>query len=658
MENLLSNIESPSDLKSLTTAQLGTLADEIRQFIIDNVSKSGGHLAPSLGVVELTVALHHVFDSPMDRIIWDVGHQAYAHKILTGRREVFHTNRQYKGISGFPTPNESPHDSFGVGHASTSISAGYGMVCARDLLGETHCVVSVIGDGSMTGGLAFEGLNNAGASGKNFIVILNDNSMSISKNVGAISKYFTYLITDPRFNRLKKEVWDLTGKLPRGRDIRKAVQKVDTGLKAMVAPGLLMERMGFRYIGPIDGHDIDLLVKVLNQVKPLKGPLFLHVITKKGKGYRFAEENATKFHGVGSFEASTGKSNGNKKGPSYSEVFGKALCQLAQKNPSVIGITAAMADGTGLIHFQEEFPDRFFDVGIAEGHAVTMAAGLASQGFRPVVAVYSTFLQRAYDQVIHDVALQNLPVVFALDRAGLVGADGPTHHGSFDLSYLRHIPNMVIMAPSNGVELENMLATALSYTGGPIALRYPRGNTHLPSGRRSFQTIPIGKSEWLRQGNDGVILAVGRMVDTALHAAERLTESGLEIAVINARFIKPLDESLLMQLSDKYSRWITIEDNAVSGGFGSAVLEFLADYAPPGTQVLRLGLPDCFIPHGEESQLFHDLGLDVDSLVLTACDLFHSTKNVVPISYRNNLFVFNGSSGVGLNNRPDKSQHP
>jgi 1-deoxy-D-xylulose-5-phosphate synthase len=657
MEKLLPKIEGPNDLKSLTIEQLVALAEEVRQFIIDNVSKSGGHLAPSLGVVELTIALHHVFDSPVDRIIWDVGHQAYAHKILTGRRDVFHTNRQYKGISGFPTPNESPYDSFGVGHASTSISAGYGMVCARDLMGETFCVISVIGDGSMTGGLAFEGLNNAGASGKNFIVVLNDNSMSISKNVGAVSKYFTYLLTDPRFNRLKKEVWDLTGRLPRGQDIRKAVQKVDTGLKAMVAPGRLMERMGFRYIGPIDGHNIDLLVKVFNQVKPLKGPLFLHVITKKGKGYRFAEENATKFHGVGSFETSTGISNGIKKGPSYSEVFGKALCRLAQNNPSVVGITAAMADGTGLIHFQEEFPNRFFDVGIAEGHAVTMAAGLASQGFRPVVAIYSTFLQRAYDQVIHDVALQNLPVVFALDRAGLVGADGPTHHGCFDLSYLRNIPNLVIMAPSNGVELENMLATALSYTNGPIALRYPRGNTYLPNSHRSFQTIPIGKSEWLRQGNDGVILAVGRMVDIALHAADRLSESGLEVAVINARFIKPLDESLLMQLVDRHPRWITIEDNAVSGGFGSAVLEFLADYAPIGTQVLRLGLPDYFIPHGEESQLFHDLGLDVDGLVLAACDLFHSTKKVVPISYRNNLFVFNGNNSVTVSNRPNKSPH-
>ena len=644
MESLLSEINSPKDLKNLSQDQWKPLADEIREFIINHVSKSGGHLAPSLGVVELALALHLVFESPLDRIIWDVGHQAYAHKILTGRRDLFHTNRQYNGISGFPTPFESPHDSFGVGHASTSISAGYGMVCARDLLGEDYHVISVIGDGAMTGGLAFEGLNNAGASGKNFIVILNDNLMSISQNVGAIAKYFTYLITDPRFNRLKKEVWDLTGKLPRGDDIRRAVQKVDSGLKAMVAPGLLFERLGFRYIGPLDGHDIDLMVKVLTQVKNLQGPLLLHVLTKKGKGYRFAEENATKFHGVGSFETTTGLSNGKKKGASYSEVFGKTLCRLALKNPYVIGITAAMADGTGMIHMQEEFPDRFYDVGIAEGHAVTMAAGLASQVFRPVVAIYSTFLQRAYDQLIHDVALQNLPVIFAMDRAGLVGADGPTHHGSFDLSYLRHIPNMVVMAPSNGVELEDMLNTALSYNGGPVAVRYPRGNTIKPSPNRSFNTIPIGKSEWVKRGSDGVILAVGRMVNTAEKAAERLKEDGMDVAVINVRFIKPLDEVLLMGLTEKYPRWITVEDNIVHGGFGSAVLEFLADYAPPGTQVLRLGLPDYFVPHGDESLLFHDLGLDEDGIIMAARDMFRPAKKIKPVNFMHHQVTPNGNN--------------
>ena len=644
MESLLSQINSPKDLKELSSEQWQPLADEIREFIINHVSKSGGHLAPSLGAVELALALHLLFESPLDRIIWDVGHQAYAHKILTGRRESFHTNRQYNGISGFPTPFESPHDSFGVGHASTSISAGYGMVCARDLLGEDYSVISVIGDGAMTGGLAFEGLNNAGASGKDFIVILNDNLMSISPNVGAVAKYFTYLITDPRFNRLKKEVWDLTGKLPRGDDIRKAVQKVDSGLKAMVAPGLLFERLGFRYIGPLDGHDIDLMVKVLTQVKNLQGPLLLHVLTKKGKGYRFAEENATKFHGVGSFETSTGQSNGKKKGASYSDVFGKTLCRLARKNPSIIGITAAMADGTGMIHMQEEFPDRFFDVGIAEGHAVTMAAGLANQGFRPVVAIYSTFLQRAYDQLIHDVALQNLPVVFAMDRAGLVGADGPTHHGSFDLSYLRHIPNMVVMAPSNGMELEDMMNTALSYNGGPVAVRYPRGNTTKPSLNRSLETIPIGKSEWAKQGSDGVIFAVGRMVKTAVKAAERLKEDGMDVAVINARFIKPLDEALLMELTEKYPRWITVEDNIVHGGFGSAVLEFLADYAPPGTQVLRLGLPDYFIPHGDESMLFRDLGLDEDGIIMAARDMFRPAKKIKPVNFMHHQVAPNGNN--------------
>jgi len=650
MESVLSTINNPQDLKSLPPDQWQPLADEIREFIIHHVAQSGGHLAASLGVVELTMALHIVFDSPVDRIIWDVGHQAYTHKILTGRRERFHTNRQYQGLSGFPTPNESQFDSFGVGHASTSISAGYGMVCARDLLGENYHVIAVIGDGAMTGGLAFEGLNNAGASGKNFIVILNDNRMSISQNVGALSKYFTYLITDPRFNRLKREVWNLTGKLPKGEDIRRAVQQVDAGLKAMLTPGLLFERLGFRYIGPVDGHDLDLLVKVLRQIKELKGPLFLHVITKKGKGYRFAEENATKFHGVGSFETTTGKSNGTKKGISYSDIFGKAICRLAKRNKSIVAITAAMADGTGLVHMQDQFPDRFFDVGIAEGHAVTMAAGLASQGFRPVVAIYSTFLQRAYDHVIHDVALQNLPVVFALDRGGLVGADGPTHHGSFDLSYLRHVPNMVVMAPSCGAELEDMLATALSYQGGPTAIRYPRGNTESPPQNRSFKTIPIGKAEWIRQGTDGVFLAVGRMVDTASQAAERLAQDGLEVAVINARFVKPLDESLLMELTEKFPRWITVEDNVVQGGFGSAVLEFLADYAPTGTQVLRLGLPDYFIPHGDEAQLFRDLGLDEQGLILAARDMFPSAKKIIPVDFRVVGRVRNHDAVVNGNN--------
>lgn len=649
MESLLETINSPKDLKSLSSDQWEPLAVEIREFIIENVSKSGGHLAPSLGAVELAIALHVVFDSPLDRIIWDVGHQAYAHKILTGRRKEFHTNRQYKGLSGFPTPNESPHDSFGTGHASTSISAGYGMACARDLLGEKYHVISVIGDGSMTGGLAFEGLNNAGASGKDFIVILNDNLMSISPNVGALSKYFTFLITDPRFNRLKKDIWNLTGKLPRGDDIRRAVQRVDSGLKAIVTPGRLFENMGFRYIGPLDGHDVELMVRVLSQVKKMNGPLFLHVLTTKGKGYKFAEENATKFHGVGSFETSTGLSNGSSKGSSYSDVFGKAMCRLAKDNPAVLGITAAMADGTGLIHLQKEFPDRFHDVGIAEGHAVTMAAGLASQGFRPVVAIYSTFLQRAYDQIVHDVALQNLSVVFAMDRAGLVGADGPTHHGTFDLSYLRHIPNMVVMAPSDGVELENMLATAVSYNGGPIALRYPRGNTIMPAESRPFEKIPIGSAQWVRKGDDGVFLAVGRMVKTALQAAERLAEKGLDIAVINARFIKPLDEALLMQLADRYPRWITVEDNVIHGGFGSAVLEFLADYATPGTQVMRLGLPDYFIPHGHESQLFRDLGLDVDGLMLAARDMFRDTKKTIPVNFLGSMTLHDSHNPAWIN---------
>ncbi|HEX9934621.1 MAG TPA: 1-deoxy-D-xylulose-5-phosphate synthase, partial [bacterium] len=477
MSLLLDRIQSPADLKKLGNVELEILARELREFLIQTVSSTGGHLAPSLGAVELTLALHIVFDSPKDKIVWDVGHQAYTHKILTGRKKRFNTLRQYKGLSGFPKISESEHDAFGVGHASTAISAALGFATARDLLKEDHKVIAVVGDGALTGGLAFEGLNNAGDSKRDLIVVLNDNRMSISPNVGALSGHLTKIITAPLYNRIKDLLWAWTGKLAKGSvQIRSLIRHIEEGLKAMMVPGLLFECLGFRYFGPLDGHNLPQLIHVFQEIKRLHGPVMIHLITKKGKGYKFAEEDAIKFHGLASFCAETGDVTGKKR-PTYTEIFGKTLVELAEKDGRIVGITAAMADGTGMIHFARRFPERFFDVGIAEGHAVTFAAALAHRGLRPVVAIYSTFLQRAFDQIIHDVALQNLPVIFAVDRAGLVGEDGPTHHGSFDLSYLRLIPNLVILSPKDENEMRNMLYTALRYGKGPVAVRYPRSET-------------------------------------------------------------------------------------------------------------------------------------------------------------------------------------
>ena len=611
----LNEINSPEDLKKLSVEELTTLAEELRDYIIGVVSQTGGHLAPSLGTVELTLALHSIFESPADKIIWDVGHQAYAHKIVTGRREAFTTNRCWEGISGFPKPSESPHDAFGVGHASTSISAGFGMVCARDILKEDYHVVSVIGDGAFTGGLALEGLNNAGASGKDFIVVLNDNLMSISPNVGALHNYLTMMMTHPAFKKIKDEIWDITGKLPSGDFLQSAVGKIDSGLKSMMTPGALFEEMGFRYLGPVNGHDIERLVKILRQMKELKGPQILHIITQKGRGYKFAEENSTRFHGLGAFDKTTGAVNGSgAKAPSYTTVFGKTMVELAAENEKIVGISAAMAEGTGLSLLNDEFPERFYDVGIAEAHAVTFAAGLAIRGIKPVVAVYSTFLQRAFDQIIHDVALQNLPVVFALDRAGVVGEDGPTHHGCFDISYLRQIPNMTIMVPRDESLLRDMLYTAAKYENGPIAIRYPREQGQGMELRKDFKNVPLGKGEVLRKGSDIAILAVGPVVYECLSAAEKLAEEHHNPTVVDMKFVKPMDWDLLKQLSADHRVFVTVEENTIEGGFGSRVLEYIATL-DDSFRVLRLGIPDHFVDQGPRKHLLKNLGLTAEGIV-------------------------------------------
>jgi len=620
MYELLDKINSPEDVKKLNVPKLATLAKELREFIITSISHTGGHLAPSLGVVELSLVLHYLFNTPKDKIVWDVGHQAYVHKIITGRKDRFSTIRQYKGISGFPKMTESEHDCFGTGHASTSISSALGMAYARDLAGEDNNVISVIGDGALTGGLALEGLNNAGASGKNIIVILNDNEMSISKNVGAFSNYLTTLITMQSYNKLKKEVWSLTGKLSTlGRKIRNIVGRVDESLKSILVPGLLFERLGFRYFGPIDGHNISRLIRVLKMVKTLKGPMLVHVVTRKGKGYEPAEKNAPVFHGLGAFDKETGKTVKKSDVPSYNKVFGTTLAEFGEDNDKIVAITAAMALGTGLIHFADKFPDRFFDVGIAEGHAVTFAAGLATQGYKPVVTLYSSFLQRAYDSVIHDVALQKLPVVFGIDRAGLVGDDGPTHHGVFDLSYLRVVPNLVVMAPKDELELKRMLYTATKYDS-PIALRYPRGSGIGVSLDVPIEEMEIGKGEVLATGKDAVIIGIGTIVYNALKAREILLKKNIDIQVVNARFVKPLDEKLLHEMFDRFKLIFTVEDNAIQGGFGSAVNELLIRSDYNNIELEMLGIPDEFIEQGTPAQLYQQIGLDAESIANTIFD--------------------------------------
>ena len=616
----LDSIQSPADLRKLPPDALPHLAREIRELMIDVVSTTGGHLAPSLGTVELTIALHYAYNTPIDKIVWDVGHQAYAHKILTGRRDRFATLRQFGGISGFPRISESDYDAVSAGHASTSISAALGLARGRDLLRQNHAVVAVIGDGAMSGGLSFEGLNNLGSGGTNLTVVLNDNEMSISHNVGALSRYFTRVITDKRYYKIKAEIWDLLGKLPNvGKGIRTVVHGIDDSLKHLLIPGKLFQDLGIRYLGPIDGHDINAMLEVFNSIKEFSNePVLVHIITKKGKGFRFAEENAIKFHGVGCFSKTTGEVIRAKNGtptPSYSEVFGATLSEIAANRPEVVAITAAMRDGTGLARFSKAFPDRFFDVGIAESHAVTFAAGLALKGLRPVVALYSTFLQRAFDQIVHDVALDNLPVVFCIDRAGLVGDDGPTHHGAFDLSFLRIIPGIVIMAPRDEEQFRHMLNTALSYDKGPSFIRYPRGCGPGAPVDSPLKTLPIGVSEVVVEGSEVAIVAVGDFVHLALRAREKLSEKGIHPAIIDPRFIKPLDNDRFSRLWSEFSCIVTLENNTIEGGFGSALLSLAAESGAKNLpRFLRLGLPDRFIQHGDLDRLLSALALDPVSL--------------------------------------------
>ncbi|MGK9476102.1 1-deoxy-D-xylulose-5-phosphate synthase [Melioribacter sp. OK-6-Me] len=624
---LLFDINSPEDIKKLEGQDLKLLCTEIRQYMVDVISKIGGHFGGGLGAVELTVALHKVFNTPYDQIVWDTGHQAYPHKIVTGRRDALKTIRQFKGISGFLKRSESPYDAFGAGHASTSISAALGIAVASDILKENRKVVAVIGDGAMTGGMAYEAMNNSGLLKKNLIVVLNDNQMSIAPNVWQISKYFNEMISHPEYNKFKGAIWDLTGKLDHfGDRLRKVAARIEQGIKAVLTPGMLFEALGFRYFGPINGHNINQLIRLFEHVKELNGPILVHVLTEKGKGYKPAENHSQRLHAATPFDKLTGVSL--KKGtplPSYTSVFGDALVEIAKSNDKVVGITAAMPDGTGLDKLQAELPERYFDVGIAEEHAVTFAAGMATQGIIPVVAIYSTFLQRAFDQIIHDVALQNLHVVFALDRAGLVGADGPTHHGTFDLSYLRMIPNIVIMAPKDEAELRDMLYTAVNYKKGPIVLRYPRGNALGVELKEGFREIEIGKAERINSGNDVALLAVGLMVDYASKAATLLAQHGIEAEVINMRFIKPLDENILIETAQKFDKIVTLEENSLIGGFGAGVVEFYNDNHIKA-DLLRIGLPDQFIEHGTQAELHRMLGIDPEGIVQKVID-FLKNKN-------------------------------
>jgi len=607
--HLLTDPELLPRLKAMSTKELRQLADELRERIIDVVAANGGHLASSLGVVELSIALHKVFNSPTDKIVWDVGHQAYAHKLLTGRYRQFSTLRQLDGLSGFPKRGESAHDCFDVGHSSTSISAALGMVAARDIRGSQEKVVAIIGDGSLTAGLAFEGLNQAGHLGKDMIVILNDNEMSISPNVGALSAFFSRRLTSDFFVKMKRETENLLDHVPKiGKDLRRLAKKVEESVKGFLTPGMLFEAFGFDYVGPVDGHNLDELVRMLENASRMDGPILFHVVTKKGKGYLPAEQNPSQFHGVGPFDRETGDVVKFPGPPSYTEIFGKTLTRLAANDQRIVAITAAMLEGTGLKPFAEAYPQRFFDVGIAEQHAVTFAAGLAAQGLKPVCVIYSTFMQRAYDNVLHDVCLQRLPVTFALDRGGLVGADGPTHHGVFDYGYLRHIPNLVFSAPRDEVELQRIMVTAAAYDG-PFAYRYPRGSGSGMAPVDNPLPLNIGQGELLRDGNDAVLVAIGSSVIEAQAAAELLAADGIDVAVLDARFIKPLDAELIVASIEKTGRLVTIEENVIQGGFGSAVLELLSETGIRVPTAL-IGLPDDFVEQGSQKELRSRYGID------------------------------------------------
>ena len=606
---LLDTISAPSELRKLERRQLAQLADELRAFLVESVSRTGGHLSSNLGTVELTVALHYVFDTPEDRLVWDVGHQTYAHKVLTGRRAGMDGLRMHGGLSGFPKRSESEYDTFGVGHSSTSISAALGMAQAAKLRGETRRTVAIIGDGAMSAGQAFEALNNAGVADADMLVVLNDNDMSISPPVGALNKYLARLLSGSTFNAARKAGEKILRVSP---SLLSFARRAEEHVKGMLTPGTLFEELGFNYIGPIDGHDLDSLIPTLQNLRNLKGPQFLHVITCKGQGYKLAEADPVLYHGVSKFEPEVGILGGKSGGkPTYTQVFGDWLCDMAAADSRLVAITPAMREGSGMVRFAELYPERYFDVGIAEQHAVTFAAGLACEGLRPVVAIYSTFLQRGYDQLVHDVALQNLPVVFALDRGGLVGADGPTHHGTFDISFLTCIPNMVVMTPSDEDECRRMLSTAYAIDG-PSAVRYPRGSGSGVRVERGLEPLPLGKGEIRRQGSKVALLAFGSMVTPALAAGEEL-----DATVANMRFAKPIDRQLIAKLSGEHSLLITVEENALIGGAGSEVARVLEEIGSTA-RLIRLGLPDRFIDHGDQAQLLAELGLDAAGIVLAA----------------------------------------
>jgi 1-deoxy-D-xylulose-5-phosphate synthase len=617
MNPILPTIDDPADLKQLSIKELETLAAELREFLLETISQTGGHLASNLGAVELTLALHYCFNSPRDRFIWDVGHQAYTHKIITGRRDLFHTQRQLGGLSGFPKRCESPHDAFGAGHSSTSISAGLGMAIASRMRADSNRVIAIIGDGSLTGGMAFEALNQAGHLRQNLIVVLNDNEMSISENVGAFSTFISRKITTSYHRQLRKEMAGLLASIPAfGRNILQFARRAEHSLKGFLTPAALFEALGFEYLGPIPGHDLHQMIEIFANLKNVEGPVLVHVMTKKGYGYPPAENEPGRFHGVGRFDVLTGRPATATPHPSFTAVFGSTLVQLAEEDKKIIAITAAMPDGTGLVPFSQAFPERFFDVGIAEQHALTFAAGLAVEGFKPVAAIYSTFAQRAYDQLFHDICLQKLPVTLAMDRAGLVGDDGPTHHGVFDLSFTRHLPQMTVMAPKDENELRRMLKTAVN-SGVPISLRYPRGAGFGVDLDKDIEELPIGSGERLSGGRDVAIIAIGTTVYPALEAATLLEKDGIGVTVVNARFVKPLDRELILSVARECGAIVTVEENALQGGFGSAVLELLSAERITGLKVKRIGIPDRFIEHGTQAQLRSMLGLDAAGIANT-----------------------------------------
>ena len=611
---MLERIQKANDIKDLKPEELPELAQEIRKFLVEKISKTGGHLASNLGVVELTMAMHLVFDLPKDKIIWDVGHQSYTHKILTGRKDGFDDLRKYGGMSGFPKRKESACDAFDTGHSSTSISAGLGYVCARDLQREDYSVISVIGDGSLTGGMAYEALNNASTLKKNFIIVLNDNHMSISENVGGMSDYLAKLRTADFYTDLKKGVTNVLHNLPVvGDPVIERIRKTKSSLKQLIVPGMFFEDMGITYLGPIQGHNIPTMVRAFKEARKIEGPVLLHVITKKGKGYGPAEEKPEKFHGIGPFRVETGEPENPKKKDTYTDVFCKVMCDEAARNDKLAAITAAMEDGTGLAGFRKKYPDRFFDVGIAEEHAVTFAAGLAAAGLKPIVAVYSSFLQRAYDQILHDVCIQELHVVFAIDRAGLVGSDGETHQGIFDLSYLSCLPNMTILAPKNKWELSDMIKYAVDFSG-PIAVRYPRGEA-FDELKEYRAPLEYGKAEVLFEESEILLLAVGSMVKTALTVREQLKEKGYSCSLVNARFVKPFDEELLLKLQKNHKLLVTLEENVQSGGFGEHVLEFMNTNGDGSMEVLNIAIPDVYVEHGNVELLRKETGIDADGII-------------------------------------------